>query len=174
MLVLQLPKTNGPLGYLFVELFYYAKMTLKSLLLFILIGLLGYWAYTVVSTHTSPEVVAYKSFASALQRGNSLSARQYVAAGENQPMEALQHFSARQSQLFNNDGDPVFTYHRILRRTRSQDNRIASLRIEQVIRFNTSENQRFYGSESVSVIHAVEMVKEAGGWKVYRFYDPFM
>ncbi len=149
-------------------------MTLRGLLISILIGLLGYWAYSVVRVHTSPEVVAYKSFANALQRGNSLSARQHVAVGESQPMEALQHFSARQSQLFNNDASPTLTYHRILRRTRSQDNRRASLRIEQVTRFNTSENQRFYGSKSVSVIHTVEMVKEAGGWKVYRFYDPFM
>jgi hypothetical protein len=115
-------------------------MTLRGLLILILVGVVGYWTYSVVSAHTSPEVVAYKSFASALQRGNSLSARQHVAAGESQPMVAFQHFSERQSQLFNNDGDPVFTYHRILRRSRSQDNRRASLRIEQVIRFNTSEN----------------------------------
>jgi hypothetical protein len=149
-------------------------MTLRSLLIFILVGLVGYWIYSVVSVHTSPEVVAYKSYASALQRGNSLAARQYVAEGERQPLEAFQHFSERQSRLLHGNAVPVFTYYRILRRNRSEDKQRASLRVEQVIRFNTTEAERFYGSESVSVIHSVEMVREAGGWKIFRFYDPFM
>lgn len=148
-------------------------MTLRGLLLLILFGVFGFWIYSIVSEHTRPEVVAYKSFAAALQRGNTLAARQYVAANESQPMEAFQNYNQRQSQLFGDDAIAVFTYHRILRRMRSEDNRRSSMRVEQVTRFNRPGSERFYGMESVSVTHSVEMVKETGGWKIYRFFDTF-
>lgn len=88
-------------------------------------------------------------------------------------MEAFQNLNQRQSLILGEDAVVVFNYHRILRRTRSADNRRSSLRVEQITRFNRPGNKRFHGTESVSVIHSVEMVKEADGWKVYRFFDTF-
>ena len=142
-------------------------------LIFILIVIgIGWWSYGVIRTHTSGDVIAYKSFAKALMRGDGSAARREVARGVDQPMAAFNYREEREEQHFQGF-EKVFTYYRIISHQRTGEGR-SVIRAEQVTRVNAPGESKFYGARRVSIRHTVELIQEQSAWRVLRFTDEVM
>ncbi len=144
----------------------------KQLLIIIIAIATGWWAFDVIRTHTSGDVIAYKSFAKALMRGDAVDARREVARGADQPMSAF-NFQEERREIYFQDSERVFTYYRILSHHRPSDNR-SVIRAEQVTRVNLPGESKFYGVRRIGVIHSVELIREQSAWRVLRFTDEVM
>ncbi len=83
------------------------KQVRNVVYLLLLIGL-GYWSFNVVRLHTRQEVIAFKTYSSALMDGNQIKARKLVVN-----KTALEPFAKRKKRNESLRGEVRITYYKI-------------------------------------------------------------
>ncbi len=141
-------------------------MKLKTLLLLILLGIVGYMAYDYLVVQLSQEALVYKRYMGAVMDNNSQRARQYVS-GE-QPMKAFEAHGYRVQQW---NGDPRWVTYRFLSRDLSPDGNTMRMRVRQHARVDPPGVTTFWGQEERRDLHTVVLVRERSVWKVSHFED---
>lgn len=141
-------------------------MKLKTLLLLILMGIVGYMAYDYLTVQLSQDALAYKRYMAAIIDNNAQRVRQNVS-GE-QPMKGLEAHGYR-LQYWN--GEPRWVTYNFLSRSLSPDGNTVRMRVRQNVRVDPPGITTYWGKEERRDIHTVVLVKERSVWKVSYFED---
>ncbi len=144
-------------------------MKLQTALALLVFGTAGYFGYGLVTTHTSSDVLAYKSFTRALMRGDQQAAERLVTNAE--VLEVFQASRARESHY---NGHIKFTYHQVLNHEYSPDRETVVLKVRQVTRLDPKGGKNtLLGSRSIEEIHRVILKKERSLWRISSFQGPY-
>lgn len=141
-------------------------MKLKSLLLLILFGVLGYWLYDYGTTQFSQEVMTYKRYASALLEGDASKVKNFISNND-----ALKPFQDQKARMEFLNGEQRFVWYRVDHKRFSQDRKTVDLRVTQWVRVDPPGADSFFGTEVRKDVHNVTLVKEQSAWRVERFRD---
>jgi len=143
------------------------KQVRNVLYLLILIGV-GYWSFNVLRLHTRQEVIAFKTYSSALMDGNQRKARKLVLN-----KSALEPFEKRKKRGESLRGEVRITYYKIRSIRRGKKGRTANLEIRQVIRLDPPGSDTLFGTEVVFNNQRVSMVQKESQWMIEKYSDSF-
>lgn len=141
-------------------------MKLRTLLLIVVLGLIGYQSYLYLSVHLSQDVMVYKRFANAVLSGEASKVRGVI--GDPGVDDAFLATFER-DELF--PGTIRFSFYTVLNRRVSSDGRTVELRVRQVVRFDPPGVDTYFGAETQRDIHTVILRREGAAWKVIEFAD---
>ena len=143
------------------------KQVRNVVYLLILIGV-GYWSFNVLRLHTRQEVIAFKTYSSALMDGNQKKARKLVVN-----KSALEPFAKRKKRGESLRGEVRITYYKIRSIRRGKKGRTANLEIRQVIRLDPPGSDTLFGTEVVFNNQRVSMVQKESKWMIEKYSDSF-
>ncbi len=143
------------------------KQVRNVVYLLLLIGL-GYWGFNVVRLHTRQEVIAFKTYSSALMDGNQIKARKLVV-----DKTALEPFAKRKKRSESLRGEVRITYYKIRSIRRGKKGKTANLEIRQVIRLDPPGIDTLFGTEVVFNNQRVSMVQKESKWMIEKYSDSF-
>lgn len=141
-------------------------MRLRTLLLIVVLGLIGYQAYLYLSVHLSQDVMAYKRFANAVLAGEASQVRALI--GDPNVDDAFLA-TVERDDLY--PGTIRYSFYTILNRRVSSDGRTVELRVRQLVRYDPEGVDTYFGTESHRDIHTVILRREGAAWKVIEFTD---
>lgn len=148
----------------------FPKPVRKILLVAIMAGLV-YYGFSVVSVHSSGEVIAFKQFASAVMDGDVIRGRKLLEKDEPKYQGPLTFQKRRKKEL---EGCEVrFVYYKVRRMEPSKDGKTVNLVVNQIIHLDRPGSKTFWGNDTIINPQTVTMVKVKSTWKVRSFIDSF-
>lgn len=141
-------------------------MRLRTLLLMVVLGLIGYNAYDYLSVHLSPDVMAYKRFANAVLAGEASNVRALI--GDPAVDDAFLA-TVERDELY--PGKIRFSFYTVLSRRFSPDGNTVELKVRQQVRYDPPWAETLIGAESHRDIQYAVLRREGGIWKVVEFTD---
>lgn len=147
-------------------------MNLKKLILLLLLGVAGYWAYGYFTTNFSQEMIAYKRYANALLDNEPSRARTVIQG--DQPSQAFANYSRRQERM---PGEIDFVYYEVLSKVKVEETGTTTLTVRQKVYYDPEGVDTFkfalWKKQIWQDVHTVQMRMNQSAWKVINFSDFF-
>ena len=134
---------------------------MRKLLILALLGYLGYTGYEVIALRQDPAYQVYLAYSQALLDNDILS----VKALSGSP--AALKPSVRAGLI---PGKRRFVYHRLLSRQNQVDG-TEVWHVRKTTRFDPPGSNTFYGKDSLTVTHTIQLKNNHGTWMVLSFEE---
>ncbi len=134
---------------------------MRKLLMLALLGYLGYTGYEVVALRQDPAYQVYLAYSQALLDHDTLSLK--ALAGSPAALKPL----IRTGLI---PGKSRFVYHRLLSRQKQADG-TEVWHVRQTTRFDPPGSNTFYGKDSFTVTHTIQLKNNHGTWTVISFEE---
>lgn len=141
-------------------------MRLRTLLLLIVLGLVGYHAYTYSVTQFNQAALTYKRYVGALMEADQSRAR--AQALDDQALIPFQSHQLRRQYW---GGEPRWTFYQFDSLRYSEDRNSVVMVVRQIVRVDPPGEDSFWGTEVRRDRHLVRLEKRGSAWKVAHFED---